>query len=51
MEVVKSNLEILRNFKPMEEKRMKEIALQLTPYYNHQNLPWMTPGYHDGNFS
>jgi predicted aldo/keto reductase-like oxidoreductase len=51
LDVVNSNLEILRNFKPMEETRMKEIALQLTPFYNHQNLPWMTPGYHDGNWS
>ncbi len=51
MEVVKSNLEILRNFKPMEETRMKEIALLLTPFYNHQNLPWMNPNYHDGNWA
>ena len=51
LDVVKSNLEILRNFKPMEETRMKEIALQLTPFYNHQNLPWMNPGYHDGNWA
>ncbi len=51
LDVVKSNLEILRNFKPMEETRMKEIALQLTPFYNHQNLPWMNPGYHDGKWA
>jgi predicted aldo/keto reductase-like oxidoreductase len=51
LEVVNSNLEILRNFKPMEESRMKEIALQLTPFYNHQNLPWMAPGYHDGKWA
>jgi uncharacterized protein len=50
MEVVKKNLEILRNFKPMEEARMKELALQLTPFYNHQNLPWMEDGYCDGNW-
>jgi hypothetical protein len=35
----------------MEEARMKEIAQQLTPFYNHQNLPWMTPGYRDGNWA
>jgi hypothetical protein len=51
IDVVKSNLEILRNFKPMEETRMKEIAFHLSPFYNHRNLPWMTPGYHDGSFS
>lgn len=50
MEVVKSNLEILRNFKPMEESRMKELSMQLTPFYNHENLPWMQQGYSDGNW-
>ncbi len=49
-EVVKSNLEILRNFKPMDETRMKEMAMQLTPFYHHENLPWMKHGYCDGNW-
>ncbi len=51
LEVVKSNLEILRNFKPMEEAKMKEMAMQLTPFYNHENLPWMKSGYCDGNWA
>jgi hypothetical protein len=51
IDVVKSNLEILRNFKPMEEAKMKELAMQLTPFHNHENLPWMKPGYCDGNWS
>ena len=51
IEVVKSNLEILRNFKAMDEARMEEMALQLTPFYNHENLPWMKPGYTDGNYA
>jgi predicted aldo/keto reductase-like oxidoreductase len=50
LEVVKSNLEILRNFKPMDEAKMKEMAMQLTPFYNHENLPWMQQGYSDGNW-
>ncbi len=50
MEIVKSNLEILRNFKPMDEIRMNEMAQQLIPYYNHENLPWMEQGYCDGNW-
>jgi predicted aldo/keto reductase-like oxidoreductase len=48
IEVVKSNLEILRNFKPMGEAKMKEMAMELAPFYNHENLPWMQQGYHDG---
>ena len=51
IEVVNSNLEILRNFKPMDEAKMKEIAMQLTPFYKHENLPWMQPGYRDGNWA
>jgi len=51
IDVVKSNLEILRNFKPMDEARMKELAQELTPFYNHENLPWMQPGYSDGNYA
>lgn len=48
--VVESNLNILRNFKPMDTARMNELAQELTPFYNHENLPWMKPGYTDGNW-
>jgi aryl-alcohol dehydrogenase-like predicted oxidoreductase len=48
MEVLKSNLELLRNFKPLDENQMKELAFELSDYYNHKNLPWMQQGYHDG---
>ena len=51
IDVVKSNLEILRNFKPMDESKMKELAQELTPFYNHENLPWMQSGYTDGNYA
>lgn len=49
--VVESNLNILRNFKPMNQERMVEMAQSLTPFYNHENLPWMKPGYTDGNYA
>jgi len=49
--VVESNLTILRNFKQMNPERMKELAESLTPFYNHENLPWMQPGYTDGNYA
>jgi len=51
MEVVKSNLELLRNFKPLEGEKMKELAFKLTPFYNHENLPWMKSGYCDGKWA
>ncbi|MDR1524678.1 MAG: aldo/keto reductase, partial [Tannerella sp.] len=46
--VVDSNLEILRNFKKLPAKRMKELAAQLEPFYKHENLPWMHDNYIDG---
>ncbi|MFA7218517.1 MAG: hypothetical protein WC057_07975, partial [Dehalococcoidales bacterium] len=51
IEVVESNLEILRNFKPMDETKMNEMAMQLTPFYNNKELPWMQPGYCDGHWT
>ena len=48
IEVIDSNLEILRNFEQMDEVRMKEMAMRLSPFYNNNELPWMQPGYHDG---
>ena len=50
MDVVKENIEILRNFKPLDDNRMNQLALQLTPFFDHENLPWMKPGYCDGNW-
>ena len=50
IDIVNSNLEILRNFKPMEKSKMEEMAQQLAPFYNHENLEWMDPSYTDGNW-
>lgn len=46
--VVKSNLEILRNFHKLSQGEMNELAFQLEPFYRHENLPWMQDGYKDG---
>jgi len=48
IDVVNSNLEILRNFKKLSPERMKELAIRLEPFYRHENLPWMQSGYRDG---
>lgn len=50
IDVVKSNLEILRNFQKLPPQRMQELALHLAPFYRHENLPWMQKGYTDGNW-
>ena len=48
--VVESNLNILRNFKPMNEDEKKKFAMTLAPFFRHENLPWMQPGYRDGHW-
>jgi aryl-alcohol dehydrogenase-like predicted oxidoreductase len=48
MEVLKSNLELIRNFEPLPEAKMEEIRLALGPFYRHENLAWMQNGYVDG---
>lgn len=48
MDVLKTNLELIRNFQPLPESRMEEIRLALEPFYHHENLAWMKPGYIDG---
>ena len=51
VEVVKSNIDILRNFQKFSPEKMKELADNLAPFYRHENLPWMQKGYHDGNWT
>jgi len=46
--VVDSNLNILRNFKPMNEVEKKKYVILLSPYFRHENLEWMKKGYFDG---
>ena len=50
MDVVKSNIDILRNFQKLPQERMDELTVQLSPFYRHENLPWMQKGYTDGNW-
>lgn len=46
--VVDSNLKILRNFHPMDKAEMQKFAMKLAPFFRHENLEWMKPGYKDG---
>lgn len=46
--VVESNLNLLRNFKPMDSAEESKYTDILLPYFRHKNLVWMSPGYHDG---
>ena len=46
--VVDKNLELLRNFKPMNEEEKSTMARSLNPFFNHKDLEWMDPNYQDG---
>lgn len=48
LEVLKSNLEIIRDFTPLDTNKMDELRLALQPFYKGQNLEWMQPAYLDG---
>jgi len=47
-EVLQANLDIIRNFTPLEEQKMEELRLALQPFYKGQKLAWMQPEYKDG---
>jgi hypothetical protein len=47
--VVDSNLNLLRNFKPMNSDEKLKYAMILSPYFRHENLEWMKKGYYDGH--
>ncbi len=48
--VMDSNLALLRSFKPLDAERMQQLTQQLTPFYEHKELPWMKSGYSDGSW-
>lgn len=48
IEVLDKNLETVRNFKPLTEQEMQDVQAALDPFFRHQNVAWMEPGYVDG---
>ena len=48
LEVLKSNLEIIRDFSPLDGTKMDELRLALQSFYKGQNLEWMHAAYLDG---
>ncbi len=48
MEVLKANLALIRDFKPLDAREMEEVRIALAPFYQHKNLAWMHPSYRDG---
>lgn len=48
VEVLKKNIETIKSFQPLSDERMKELHVQLDPFYKSKKLPWMQTGYFDG---
>lgn len=48
LEVVRANAALLRSFRPLPPEEMKRLAVKLEPLFAGRNLPWMRPGYRDG---
>ena len=51
IDVVKLNIELLRNFKPMNAEEKSGMAQSLSPFFRHENLEWLNPTYQDGNWA
>jgi len=51
LDILKQNIETLKNFKPMEEGELAKTRVALAPFYRHENLEWMRPGYRDGHWA
>jgi uncharacterized protein len=47
-ELITENAQIVKNFKPFDEEKMKSLRAELQPFYKSKTLPWMQPGYFDG---
>lgn len=50
LDILKTNLEILRNFEPLPAEEMQNLRGQLSPFFRSNELPWMQPGYQDGHW-
>ena len=50
MDVLRTNIALLKTFEPLSPERMNELHGKLQPFYNNRHLPWMKPEYVDGNY-
>lgn len=48
LQVLKDNINLIQTFKPLSVPKREEIRVKLSPFYRHENLAWMQPGYEDG---
>jgi uncharacterized protein len=48
VEVVRMNAALLRDFRPLPADEMRRLTIKLDPFFAGVSLPWMRPGYRDG---
>ena len=48
MDILKQNITLLKDFKTLNAKKMEKIRVLLSPFFMHETLAWMLPGYRDG---
>jgi len=48
LEVVRKNAALLRDFRPLSPAEMERLAVKLEPFFAGNYMPWMRPGYSDG---
>jgi hypothetical protein len=48
VDVVRKNAALLRDFRPLSPDEMKKLSVKLERFFAGTLLPWMRPGYRDG---
>lgn len=48
VDVVRKNAALLRDFRPLSPGEMGRLTIKLEPFFAGAALPWMKPGYRDG---
>lgn len=50
LDIVKSNIEILKNFTPMTAAERSAMLSSLSPFFTGRDLEWVKPDYRDGHW-
>lgn len=48
LDVLKLNLDLARNFRPLSDAKMDELTVKMEPFFRGERVAWMQPGYVDG---
>lgn len=51
VEVVEKNAALLKDFRPLAPAELERLSVKLEPFFAGAALPWMRPGYRDGELA